>query len=73
MNKGCIAWGTLKCATSNRGLALNAKNAYLWSNCSNGVVWGMRSVERRKVNVEKFGERSGSESIEVVWTLGENG
>ena len=66
MNEGYRAWGALKSVLSNRGLGIKAKK------CLNEVVivptvlygaeaWGMRSAERRKVNVlemkcfEKFG------------------
>ena len=56
MNKGCRAWGALKSVLSNRGLGIKAKKCLF-----RGVIvptalygaeaWGMRSVERRKVNV----------------------
>ena len=55
MNEGYRAWGALKGVLSNRGLGIKAKK------CLYGVivptalyaaeVWGMRSAERRKVNV----------------------
>ena len=55
MNKGCRAWGALKSVLCNRGLGIKAKCLY------EGVIvptalygaeaWGMRSAERRKVNV----------------------
>ena len=65
MNEGYRACGALKSVLSNRGLWIKAKK-YLYE----GVIvptalygaeaWGMRSAERRKVNVlemkcEKFG------------------
>ena len=50
------AWGALKSVLRNRGLGINAKKCL-----SEGVIvptalyrakaWGMRSAERRKVNV----------------------
>ena len=56
MNEGYRAWGVLKSALSNRGLGIKAKKCLY-----EGVIvptalygaeaWGMRSVERRKVNV----------------------
>ena len=57
MNEGYIAWGALKSALSNRGLGIKAKKSLY-----EGVIivptalygaeaWGMRSAERRKVNV----------------------
>ena len=56
MNKGYRAWGALKSVMSNRGLGIKAKK-YLYE----GVIvptalygeeaLGMRSAERRKVNV----------------------
>ena len=55
-NERYRAWGALKSVLSNRGLGINAKK-YLYE----GVIvptalygtdaWGMRSAERRKVNV----------------------
>ena len=56
INEGYRAWGALKSVLSNRGLGMKAKK------CSyEGVIvptafyraetWGMRSAERRKVNV----------------------
>ena len=56
MNKGYRAWGALKSVLSNRGLGIKAKKCLY-----EGVIvpralygaeaWGMRSAERRKVNV----------------------
>ena len=57
MNEGYRAWGALKNVLSNRGLGIKAKNKCLYE----GVIvptalygaeaWGMRSAERREVNV----------------------
>ena len=56
MNEGYRAWGALKSVLSNTGLGINANNCLF-----EGVIvptalygaeaWGMRSAERRKVNV----------------------
>ena len=56
MNDGYRAWGTLKSVLSNRGLGIKTKKCIY-----EGVIvptalygaeaWGMRSAERRKVNV----------------------
>ena len=56
MNEGYRAWEALKCVLSNRGLGIKAKKCLY-----EGVIiptalygaeaWGMRSAERRKVNV----------------------
>ena len=56
MNEGYRAWGALKSVLSNRGLGIKAKKCLY-----KGVIaptalygaeaWGMRSAERRKVNV----------------------
>ena len=56
MNEGYRAWGALKRVPCNRGLAIKAKKCLY-----EGVIvptalygkaaWGMRSAERRKVNV----------------------
>ena len=56
MNEGYRAWGMLKSILSNRVLGIKAKK-YLYE----GVIapmalyraeaWGMRSAERRKVNI----------------------
>ena len=56
MNEGYRAWGVLKSVLSNRGLGIKAKK-YLYEGvivptALNGAeAWGMRSAERRKVNV----------------------
>ena len=56
MNEGYRAWGALKSVLSNRGLWIKAKKCL----CKGVIVptalygaeaWGMRSAERRKVNV----------------------
>ena len=59
MNEGSKAWGALKSVLYNRGLVINTKK-YLYE----GVIpskalyraeaWGMRSAQRRKVNVLKM-------------------
>ena len=56
MNEGYRVWGALKSVLSNRGLGIKAKKCL-----DEGVIvptalyraeaWGMRSAERRKVNV----------------------
>ena len=56
MNDGYRAWGALKTVLSNRGLRVKAKKGLY-----EGIIvpaalygakaWGMRSPERRKVNV----------------------
>ena len=56
MNEGYRAWGALKSVLSNRGLGMKAKKCLY-----EGVIvptalyraqaWGMRSADRRKVNV----------------------
>ena len=56
MNEGYRAWGALKSVLSNKGLGIKAKKCLY-----EGVIvptalygaeaWGMRSTERRKVNV----------------------
>ena len=56
MNEGYRAWGALKSVLSNRGLGIKAKKCLY-----EGIIvptalygaeaWGMRSAERRKVNV----------------------
>ena len=56
MNEGYRAWGALKGVLSNRGLGIMAKKCLY-----EGVIvptalygaeaWGMRSAERRKVNI----------------------
>ena len=56
MNEGYRAWGALKSVLSNRGLGIEAKKCLY----EGGIVptalygaeaWGMRSAERRNVNV----------------------
>ena len=59
MNEGYIAWGALKSVLSNRRLGIKGKKCLY-----EGVIvpmvlygaeaWGMRSAERRKVNVLKM-------------------
>ena len=56
MNEGYRAWGELKSVLSNRGLGIEAKKCLY-----EGIIvptalygaeaWGMRSAERRKVNI----------------------
>ena len=56
MNEGYKAWGSLKSVLINRGSGINAKKCL-----HEGVIvptalykaeaWGMRSAERRKVNI----------------------
>ena len=56
MNEGYRAWGVLKSVFSNRGLGMKAKK-YLYERVIvptalyGADAWGMRSAERRKVNV----------------------
>ena len=56
MNKEYRAWGVLKSVLSNRGLGIKAKK-YLYEKVIvlmalyQAEAWGMRSAERRKVNV----------------------
>ena len=59
MNEGYRVWGELKSVLSNRGLGIKAKKCLY-----EGVIvptalytaeaWGMRSAERRKVNVPEM-------------------
>ena len=59
MNEGYRAWGAMKSVLSNRGLGIKPKKCLY-----KGVIvpmvlygaeaWGMRSAERRKVNVLKM-------------------
>ena len=59
INEGYRAWGALKSVQSNRGMGMKAKKCLY-----EGVIvpmalygaeaWGMRSEERRKVNVLKM-------------------
>ena len=56
MNEWYRAWGTLKSVLSNRGLGIKAKKCLfegiIVPTALYGVeAWGMRSAERRKVNV----------------------
>ena len=59
MNEGYIAWGALKSVLSNKGLGIKGMKCLY-----EGVIgptalygakaWGLRSAERRKVNVLKM-------------------
>ena len=56
MNEGYRAWGVQKSVLSNRGLGIKAKKclyegAVVPMALYGAEAWGMRSVERRKVNV----------------------
>ena len=56
MNEGYRAWGALQSVLSNRGLVIKAKKclyegAIVPTALYGTEVWGMRSAERRKVNV----------------------
>ena len=56
MNEGYRAWGALKSVLSNRGLGINAKKCLyegviVPTALYGAEVWGMRSAERRKVDV----------------------
>ena len=56
MNEGYKAWGALKSVLSNRGLGKKAKKCLyeglIASTALYGAeAWGMKSAERRKVNV----------------------
>ena len=56
MNEGYRAWGVLKRVLSNRGLGIKAKKGLdegviLSTSLYGAEAWGMRSAERRKVNV----------------------
>ena len=56
MNDGYRAWGALKSVLSNRGLGIKAKKCLYVSvivptALYGAEAWGMRSAERRKVNV----------------------
>ena len=56
MNQGHRAWGALKSVLSNRGLGITAKKCLyegvIVPTALYGVeAWGMRSAERRKLNV----------------------
>ena len=60
-SKHFSAWGALKSVLSNRGLGINATKCryeavIVPTALYRAEAWGMRSAERRKVNVlEKFG------------------
>ena len=43
-------WGVLKSVLSNRGLGIKAKKC-LYEGIIVPTAWGMRSAERKKVNV----------------------
>ena len=56
MNEGYRAWGALKSVLSNRGLGIKAKKCLyegviVPTGLCGAEAWGMRSTERRKVNV----------------------
>ena len=56
MNEGCRAWRGLKSFLSNRGLGIKAKKCLyerviVPTALYRAEAWGMRSAERRKVNV----------------------
>ena len=56
MNEGYRAWGALKSVLSNRGLGIKPKKCLyegviVPTACYATEAWGMRSAERRKVNV----------------------
>ena len=56
MNEEYRAWGALKSVLSNRGLGIKAKKclyelAIVPTALYGAEAWGMRSAERRKVNV----------------------
>ena len=56
MNEGYRAWGALKSVLSNRGLGIKAKKCLyegliVPTTLYGAEAWGMRSAERRKVNV----------------------
>ena len=60
MNEGYRAWGVLKSVLSNRGLAIKSKKflyeGVIVSTALYGAeAWGMRSAEKRKVNVLERG------------------
>ena len=56
MNEGCRAWGAMKSVPSNRGLGIKGKKCLyhgliVVTALYGAEAWGMRSAERRKVNV----------------------
>ena len=56
MNEGYRAWGALKSVLSNKGLGIKAKKCLyegviVQTALYGAEAWGMRSAERRKVNV----------------------
>ena len=56
MNEGYRAWGELKSVLSNKGLGIKAKKCLyegviVPTALYGALAWGMRSAERRKVNV----------------------
>ena len=51
MNDGYRAWGALKSVLSNTGLGIKAKKCLYEGVIVLTEAWGMRSAERRKVNV----------------------
>ena len=56
MNEGYIAWGALKSVLRNRGLAIKGKKCLykgviVPTVLSREEAWGMKTAERRKVNV----------------------
>ena len=53
MNEGYRAWGTLKSVLSNRGLGIKClyEGVIVPMAFYRSEAWGMRSAERRKVNV----------------------
>ena len=56
MNEGYRAWGALKSVLSSRGLGIKAKKCLyegliIPTALCGAEAWGMRSAERRKVNV----------------------
>ena len=77
MNEGYKAWGALKSVLSNRELGINSKKCL----CEGVIVpkalyraeaWGMRSAERRKVNVleMKCLRSFGVSRMDRVWNEG---
>ena len=55
MSEGYRAWGALKSVLSNRGLGMKVNSVYegaiVPTVLYGAEAWGMRSAERRKVNV----------------------